>query len=158
MLTVRKTAAALLDILFPPACLFCQAAVPRGRGLCEPCRNRIVIFDALQCGECGARLPSNTKICHHNVPYRLAAATQYDELITKSLIWQLKYKHRISAAPVLAQILCDHLALTRLDVSDYVLIPIPLHPRRQRGRGYNQSELLTRELGKLMRLPARCRM
>jgi ComF family protein len=34
-----------------------------------------------------------------------------------------------------------------------VLVPIPLHPRRLRERGYNQSSLLARELGKLIALP-----
>jgi ComF family protein len=45
---------------------------------------------------------------------------------------------------------------------DYVLrnpiqadavVPVPLHPRRLKERGYNQSELLARELGKLISLP-----
>jgi len=34
-----------------------------------------------------------------------------------------------------------------------VLVPVPLHPKRLRERGYNQSELLARELGKLCDLP-----
>jgi ComF family protein len=34
-----------------------------------------------------------------------------------------------------------------------VLVPVPLHPKRLRERGYNQSELLARELGKLVSLP-----
>lgn len=38
-------------------------------------------------------------------------------------------------------------------ISGEVLVPVPLHPKRLRERGYNQSRLLARELGKLIKLP-----
>ena len=54
------------------------------------------------------------------------------------------------AAP-LAQLL-KHYLLTH-SISGEVLVPVPLHPKRLRERGYNQSVLLARELSKLTNLP-----
>jgi ComF family protein len=51
----------------------------------------------------------------------------------------------------LAELLADYLRLSRLPGE--AIVPVPLHPRRLRERGYNQSGLLARELGKLTNLP-----
>ncbi len=34
-----------------------------------------------------------------------------------------------------------------------MIVPVPLHPRRRRKRGYNQAEILAKELGKLLHVP-----
>ena len=54
-------------------------------------------------------------------------------------------------AEPLAELFADYLATH--PVPGEVLIPVPLHRRRLRERGYNQSQLLAKELGKLVRLP-----
>ncbi len=51
----------------------------------------------------------------------------------------------------LARLLRDYLVTN--PVPGEVLVPVPLHRRRLRERGYNQSSLLARELGKLISLP-----
>ncbi len=55
------------------------------------------------------------------------------------------------AAPVLGGLMASYLEQQRL--SGEVLIPVPLHSRRLRSRGYNQSNLLAREIGKRVGLP-----
>jgi len=52
---------------------------------------------------------------------------------------------------LLAQLLNDY--LTANPVPGEVLVPVPLHRKRLRERGYNQSMLLAQELGKLNSLP-----
>jgi predicted amidophosphoribosyltransferase len=42
-----------------------------------------------------------------------------------------------------------------MGAADAVVAPVSLHPRRLRGRGYNQSSLLAKEAGKLLNLPVR---
>ena len=51
----------------------------------------------------------------------------------------------------LATLLHDYLIAN--PVPGEVLVPVPLHQKRLRERGYNQSRLLARELGKLIKLP-----
>jgi ComF family protein len=54
-------------------------------------------------------------------------------------------------APPLARLLKDYLITNPL--SGEVLVPVPLHQKRLKERGYNQSQLLARELGKFITLP-----
>jgi ComF family protein len=74
----------------------------------------------------------------------------FDGVIRRA-IHELKYRNlRVLAAP-LAQWLHDYLISHPLPGD--VLVPVPLHPKRLRERGYNQSSLLARELGRLIKLP-----
>jgi len=69
----------------------------------------------------------------------------------RKAIHQLKYQNLKAISPCLAELLADYLQSNSLPGE--VLVPVPLHPRRLRERGYNQSSLLARELGKLTNLP-----
>lgn len=69
----------------------------------------------------------------------------------RQAIHQLKYQNLKAISASLAALLADYLLLTPLPGE--ALVPVPLHPRRLRARGYNQAALLAKELGKLMNLP-----
>jgi ComF family protein len=69
----------------------------------------------------------------------------------RQAIHQLKYRNLRSLATPLAQLLNDY--LDTHPVHGEALVPVPLHPKRLRERGYNQSSLLAIELGKLTNLP-----
>ena len=77
-------------------------------------------------------------------PYR------FDEVLRKA-IHQLKYHNLKAISLCLAELLADYLQSNPLPGE--AIVPVPLHPRRLRERGYNQSSLLARELGKLTNLP-----
>jgi len=68
----------------------------------------------------------------------------------RQAVHQLKYNNFKALAFPLAQLLGEYLE-TRLLPAE-VIVPVPLHPRRLRERGYNQSALLARELGRLTSL------
>ena len=69
----------------------------------------------------------------------------------RQAIHQLKYQNLKAISAHLARLLADYLRLNPLPGE--VLVPVPLHPRRLRERGYNQSALLARELANLINLP-----
>ena len=71
--------------------------------------------------------------------------------VMRQAIHQLKYRNLRALAVPLAKLLRDYLATT--PVSGEVLVPVPLHQKRLRERGYNQSSLLAQELCKLTNLP-----
>lgn len=75
---------------------------------------------------------------------------RFDEAVRKA-IHQLKYQNLRAISRCLAELLADYLRSNPLPGE--VLVPVPLHPQRLRERGYNQSSLLARELGKLTNLP-----
>jgi len=74
----------------------------------------------------------------------------YDGVIRRAVI-QLKYENVKALASPLAQLMGEYQRKHPLPAD--VLMPVPLHPRRLRSRGYNQSGLLASELGRLTSLP-----
>jgi len=69
----------------------------------------------------------------------------------REAIHQLKYQNLRALAIPLAEMLQEYLVASPLDVD--VLVPVPLHRKRLRERGYNQARLLAQELGKLINIP-----
>ncbi len=69
----------------------------------------------------------------------------------RQAVYQLKYKNLRALAPSLAKLLNDYLGTN--PVSGEVLVPVPLYRKKLMERGYNQSNLLAQELGKLTNLP-----
>tara|TARA_B100000378_G_scaffold140835_1_gene113765 strand:- start:1343 stop:1804 length:462 start_codon:yes stop_codon:yes gene_type:complete len=68
----------------------------------------------------------------------------------KEAIHNMKYRGLKAAAPELAELLANY--LEEHPMPGDVLTPVPLHPRRLRSRGYNQSALLAKELSKKLGL------
>ena len=71
--------------------------------------------------------------------------------VIRQAIHQLKYRNLRALAQSLAGLLQDYLVTN--PVPGEVLVPVPLHQKRLRERGYNQASLLAKELGKLINLP-----
>ncbi len=69
----------------------------------------------------------------------------------RQAIHQLKYRNLRALAQPLAELL--HRYLVKNPLPAEVLVPVPLHAKRLRERGYNQAHLLARELSKLSGLP-----
>ena len=69
------------------------------------------------------------------------------EGLIQDAIHHLKYRNLRALAPELAAILSRYLQTHPMPGDS--LVPVPLHPRRLRSRGYNQALLLARELGRL---------
>jgi ComF family protein len=71
--------------------------------------------------------------------------------VIRQAIHQLKYRNLRAIAELFARLLNDYLITN--PVPGEVVVAVPLHPKRLRERGYNQSSLLAKELGKLANLP-----
>jgi ComF family protein len=119
-----------LDLIFPPRCGGC------GR------------YGAAWCPSCAAGLrpvPAGTLA---GIP--LVAAGRLDGSLQRA-IHTYKYRPRPQLATVLAQPL--HGAILAAGVALPALSFVPLHPRRQRERGFNQAERLAAELSRALRVP-----
>ena len=93
------------------------------------------------CEECAASPPALA---------RLIAVFQFDDAI-RSAIHALKYDDVRALAPTLAGVMAADPRVGRIDAD--ALVPVPLHRRRMRERGYNQAELLARRLGTHLGMP-----
>ena len=138
-----------LDLLFPLNCLGCQR---EGKVLCASCVGRLPELTPPYCPVCAQ--PNAPATCHWclesppafngiRAPYRM-------EGTVKDAIHNLKYRGLKAAAPELAELLAQYLA--EHPMPGDLLVPVPLHARRLRSRGYNQSALLARELSKKLGL------
>ncbi len=130
----------LLDIFFPKKCLLCKKE------------------GAFFCASCRIKMPVDT----NPLANRTFSLWRYDDETVRKALWELKYRGRRGIARELAESLYDKIleTLSENEVFEnparnhehseqYLLVPIPIHKKRRRERGYNQSELLAKELEKL---------
>jgi ComF family protein len=148
---ITKLKRAALDLLFPPWCIGCGR---EGSYICDSCRQALPLITPPICPRCG-RPQSHGTPCPGCIEWQavidgIRSPFLFDGVIRKA-IHELKYRNLRAVAPALAGFLHDFL----LDnpVPGEVLVPVPIHRKRQRERGYNQSSLLARELGILSGLP-----
>jgi len=159
-----------LDILFPPICLNCQKPIDdRNKLVCEKCLSLIKFNNTLFCPVCRARLPENKKICHCYIKaesrgsiqklrfsYLLGAAGNYDDPILQNLIHYFKYKSFKGLAPILGEIVLKYFKNLfgnwDLGFGNFIIVPIPLYPKKERQRGFNQAKLIAEFLSKKLNL------
>ncbi len=147
---------ALVDIIFPPICAVCRATVSDLRktyNLCAECEEKIHLKTGFECAVCGARLPEGKKICHRETPYILAASAKYEDKNLQRLIWQLKYQNQTASARPLVHLMTRYWLELGIKFENALIIPIPLHRRRLKSRGFNQAELLARRFAKKVGFP-----
>lgn len=143
-----------LDILFPPQCVSCgeklKASAEGNSCLCARCFAAIPVYSGFFCPVCKRRLPEPHLTCHHEAGFVLAAATDYESQPVRELIHFLKYKSLTAVTTPLAEILKTYIEKSFGDLSfeicHSILVPVPLHPRRERERGYNQVTLVLEKL------------
>ncbi|MEK7554682.1 MAG: ComF family protein [Patescibacteria group bacterium] len=150
--TIKKAKEILLDIFFPEICAACRNPLGKDAkdlGICLACLEAAEVKTAFTCPVCGARFAEGVKTCHVSASYRLAAASNYENDIVKGLIRELKYSRRTAYGRPLAALIAAHLKNVGFDLSDYALLPMPLHPARERERGFNQSAVITEFLSEM---------
>jgi ComF family protein len=129
----------VLSALFEPPCAAC------GRVLADPLDG--AICDA--CWTCVRLTPAIHERVHGHPIEAAAAIGDYDGAL-RDIIHALKYEGRRSIAPRLGALMRS--AGADLLAGADVVVPVPLHPRRERARGFNQADDLARALGPPVRL------
>lgn len=141
--------------LFPPRCVLCRQPLDAD-GWCNGCKRDLPRITT-RCVCCSIPL-SSTRLCgacQRQPPHFDAshAPLRYQPPVDR-LIQQFKYRHRLALTLPLATLIAESVDLTQ--ATPEVLLPVPLHPRRLRRRGYNQAVELARAVGRLLDLPVDC--
>jgi ComF family protein len=161
---MSEAAESLFATLFPSDCRICYAPLLKISRLpvCDSCLSRIAPIAGILCCVCGERLPGISAVedvsdnrcaaCVSAEPsfYKAAAYGSYSGGL-RDLIHLLKYDHVRPAANVLGRMLSeviDGLA-EGFNASPLIMVPVPLHSRKLRERGFNHSELIARAALKL---------
>lgn len=150
------------SLLFPPCCVLCGGPGHRGLDLCRACRAELPWL-AQACLRCARPLAGAELVCGACLSQPPAfdhaiAAFRYEKPLD-TLIQRLKFDHRLHYARLLAALLLERLA-GRSEPLPQALLAVPLHPARQRQRGFNQALELARPLARglgLELLPDACR-
>ena len=148
-----------VDLIYPPRCPICGAAIAEQNGLCSDCWSDLVIpgkpacktcqrpfgagvivQDGAQCAPCMAKPPRHDGI---------AAGTLYNDA-SRRLILSFKHGKRIALADMLSKLMVAR--LPELE-GEWLFIPVPLHRTRLWTRGFNQSALLARNISKMTEQP-----
>ena len=150
-LSLTDLAVGAMDILFPHRCAACGKKLlgEHKRKMCSDCRSDISFLQPPVCKICGMELKGDKERSHicgrclsNPPPYLLArSVVQYSSVVQK-LLHGLKYGADTSVLPGIAEIL-SQFDLAPFDHCDHI-IPVPLHVKRLRQRGLNQSVLLAK--------------
>jgi ComF family protein len=154
-----KVLNSLINLIYPPRCLICQAFLQDqvtllgGQDLpfCEACFNDFTEITSPICALCGRPFSDGTeqdRICEDCLrkrpSYDFARAPYlYGGALMKA-IHELKYAQRSHLADSLGLLLASFAQTWIGELKAPLVMPVPLHPRRLRARGFNQSLLLAR--------------
>ncbi len=152
----RLTEEICLSIFFPQRCVGCGKA---GGYICLDCVKTIESVGTSTCSHCGkiSKFGRFCPSCKKKQGYFLdgfVSSALYDAGPTKEMIHHLKYSGFSELSFDLAELIYQRLKNFPLD--QYIVVPVPLHNRRQNQRGYNQSELLARILSQRLGLQGGC--
>lgn len=159
--SLREWTAAAAGLLYPALCVACEAPLPWGNYLCERCHERAQPIRAPFCERCSQPFHGSidgaftcAECRGRDFAFDCAVSCYRSRAIVRDLILRFKYHHchylRRPLAGWLAQTLED--PRIRRQPAD-ALVPVPLHPRRERERGFNQAAALAKLLARSCGLP-----
>ncbi len=141
---------AFASLLYPPACTVCSATVEPNEYLCDACNDKITRIVAPFCERCSEPFQgalSDTFTCancaHRTIHFDAAVAAYRSRGIVRHVLLNFKYGRQIHLRHLVGRWLRDAFNDRRLREQEFdLIVPVPLHPARERERGFNQAALL----------------
>ncbi len=153
----------LFQFLLPPQCPCCEKFLEEGtQGFCSSCFSQIRWIDPPFCSICGIPFASRKVETHpcgacvtHRRYFTMARALGAFEGSLQEAIHRWKYEGKTYLTPFFAEWMAEGLNRYWEPGSLDLLIPVPLHTRRLRERGFNQALLLVKDLSRRTGIPYR---
>jgi len=151
----------LLDWFYPPRCRFCKEVIlgQDDKCFCESCREKIRVVSHPLCSKCGQPFLDASGEdhlcggCLTRPPSFLTARAwacypreEIDMHPLRRIVQQFKYGGRVSLGRPLGRLMARGCYEFFCDSPLDCIVPVPLHPRRLRWRGFNQAVILGREV------------
>ena len=147
---LSRIAGGVLDLLFPLHCAVCGR---QGQVLCQACEPTLPRLERPYCPICAE--PDSAIRCERCATVPLAVdgtrAPYLFDGVVRDMVHNLKYRNLRASSPALGRLIAAHLEANPVPAD--ILVPVLLHKRTERDRGYNQSELLAREVSKRTGVP-----
>jgi len=145
-----------INCLFPYQCCICHSMNCHDIAVCPECIP-LLQYTQAQCQYCALPLPNSRSVCAQC----LRKPPLHNHLITlgyyqnelKKLITGFKFQQKLYAGKLLAQLLSAKLARQE---KPECLLPVPLHRKRLRQRGFNQSIEIAKVIKSQLNIPIDC--
>ena len=161
----RRLLDSLLNLIFPEDCFICSVAVARHQecGICSACWDKTLALKISppRCASCGLPLQNfeddQDHLCGECIrqmpPYAGARSFGYYTAELGKIIQEMKFHGRRNLVRLLGPLLTVAFFESWRREDFDLIVPVPLHSKRRRERGYNQSELLSRALERQIAVP-----
>jgi ComF family protein len=148
----------ILDLLYPPKQKCCICGRNGAAAACEVCMASLDYLQGITCLHCGKQL--NEQYHDSVCPDCKTGIFYYDRAYScftysgmgKEMIYKLKYEGKIQLSRVIAGLMEERLSNERLAID--AIVPVPIHENKLKARGFNQSYIISRELGDRLGKPA----
>lgn len=147
-----------LDLIFPKRCVSCGRI---GRYICDGCRKTIIPIAPNECICPVCEKPAIAGITHprcrtRTAPDGLTSFFYYKDTVRKA-IHTIKYGHVSDSVREFVDCIpfSAYEIRSAMENPHALLVPIPLHRARERSRGFNQSEVLARQIAVHLRIACR---
>ena len=147
----------ILNWLYPPACIACKVMLPVNMGnfyICDRCELLFERVPLPACKKCGGVLSEEDEKCAScfgkNFYFDSNTSTYvYDELM-RDLLLDMKFKNKKRIATGLGMMWAKQVNMPE---GEFMLTWLPMHPTKQKERGFNQAEIMAKEIAKHLKIP-----
>lgn len=145
----------LIDLVFPNRCPFCKSVIHWKSYCCDECFDKAewINYDNVNiCRRCG----HYTCICNtENIFYdRCYSAASYSDETVRNAVLSLKYRRSENSAVIFSEHIFS--LLVNEEHTDFdLIVPVPMHRKNIRRRGYNQAEIIAAHMSVLLNVPVR---
>ena len=147
----------IVELLYPPRCPICDRCIPSDELICEECAKLIRPIEEECCKKCGKTLADKDRIycfdCSKKIHYfdRNYALFEYKDI--KKSLYRFKYAGRAEYGRYYAYIAYKELGTLLSGMKADAIVPVPIHSKRKRNRGYNQAEEFAKYLSDYIKVP-----
>jgi len=159
---LKRILTGLADLIFPPRCITCDTILDHYENLpvCPACLSKIKFITSPLCSCCGIPFfgaDESDHLCGDCIiskpAFTVARAVGHYESTLLEAIHNFKYRGKITFGKIMGRLMAEYKS-PNFNISDFTLIiPVPLHSKRLRERGFNQSVILAREIVRILPIP-----
>ncbi len=148
---------AMLNLVYPQDMICLNCGMESETDLCNYCSDKIDVILGYTCSQCGASVDKLNRIgltCYECSQYeqlfnQICVCAYYEDIL-KKMILDFKYHRKTYLAKPLAKMMANRINHTMwIDNIDFI-VPVPLSRQRRSMRGFNQMDLIGKELSKLL--------
>lgn len=150
----------IYEILFPRRCPVClDIVLPKGDLICPECVGRMAYLEEPLCKRCGKKIDTDeAEYCsdcmHHKRSFEAGISLlRYTDPLVQRLLTRVKYHNARQLLDYPCQQLCRRYGAQIRSWNACGLVPVPLHAKKHRRRGYNQAEEIAVRIGSELQLP-----